>query len=118
MHFTYLTERKYTPVKQRIRNVLQEQTGFTATTAYLWTSVATESDLMVTYHFLNKQWEMKNVTSGTLPLCENHTTTNIVAWIKELMNEPGIKSDKVVAFVHDNFKMLVTPWRRNMDGFL
>ena len=55
MHFTYLTERKYTPVKQRIRNVLQEQTGFTATTAYLWTSVATESDLMVTYHFLNKQ---------------------------------------------------------------
>ena len=64
---------------------------------------------------------MKSVISGTLPLSESHTTTNIVVWIKELVDEFRIKSDKVVAFVHDNYKnieMLVTPWRRNMDGFL
>ena len=92
----------YTAVKQRIRDVLQEQAEFIATTADLWTSAATESYLMVTYHFLNKQWEMKGVILGTLPLSESHTTT--VAWIKELVDESGIKSDKVVAFVHDNCK--------------
>ena len=103
-HFTSLIERKYTVVKQTIRDVLQEQVEFIAITADLWTSVATESYLTVTYHFLNKQWEMKSVISGTVPLSESHTTTNIVAWIKELVDESGIKSDKVVAFVHDNCK--------------
>ena len=76
---------------------------------------------MVTYHFLNKQWRMKSVISGTLPLSESPTTINIVAWIKELVDEFRMKTDKVVAFVHDNckiLKMLITPWRRNMDDFL
>ena len=37
-------------------------------------------------------------------LSESHTATNIVAWIKELVDESGIASDKVVAFVHGNCK--------------
>ena len=93
MHFTHLIERKYTSIKQRIRELLQEQAEFTAITADLWTSVATESYLTVTYHFLSEQWKMKSVISGTLPLSESHTTTNIVAWIKELVDESGINSD-------------------------
>ena len=47
---------------------------------------------------------MKSVISGILPLSESHTATNIVTWIKELVDESGIASDKVVAFVHDNCK--------------
>ena len=45
---------------------------------------------------------MKSIISGTLPLSEIHMATNIVTWIKELANESGIVSVKVVAFVHDN----------------
>ena len=47
---------------------------------------------------------MKSSILGTLPLSESHTATNIAAWIKELMAESGLKSDKVVAFVHDSCK--------------
>ena len=103
-HFTHLIERKCTSVKQRIWDLLHEQAEFTAVTADLWTSVATESYLTVTYHYLNEQWKIKSVISGTLPLSESHTATNISAWIKELVAESGLKSDKVVAFVHDNCK--------------
>ena len=46
---------------------------------------------------------------GTLPLSESHTTTNIVAWITELVDESRIKSDKVVDFVHDNCKNIENP---------
>ena len=49
---------------------------------------------------------MKSVISGTLPLSESHTATNIVTWIKELVDESGIASDKVGAFVHDNCKKI------------
>ena len=103
-HFTHLIERKYISVKQRIRNLLQEQAEFTVITTDLWTSIATESYLTVTFHYLNEEWKMKSVISGTLPLSESHTATNIVTWIKELVDESGIASDKVVAFVHDNCK--------------
>lgn len=47
---------------------------------------------------------MKSLISGTLPLSESHTATSIVALIKELVDESGIASDKVVPFVHDNCK--------------
>ena len=70
---------------------MQEQAEFLAITADLWTSVATESYLTVTYHFLNKQWEMKSTILGTLPLSGSHTTTDIVAWIKELVYESRIR---------------------------
>ena len=79
---------------------------FTAITADFWTSVATVSYLTVTYHFLNEQWKMKSVMLGTLPLSESHAATNIAAWIKELVAESGLKSDKVVAFVHDSCKSI------------
>ena len=109
-HFTHLIERKYISVKQRIRNLLQEQAEFTAITADLWTSIATESYLTVTFHYLNEEWKMKSVISGTLPLSESHIATNIVTWIKELVDESGIASDKVVAFVHDDCKNIENAW--------
>ena len=58
--------------------------------------MATKSYLTVTFHHLNEQWKMKSVISGTLPLSESHAATNIMAWIKELMDEFGVASDKVV----------------------
>jgi len=83
---------------------LQEHAEFTAITTDLWTNVATENYLTVTFHYLDTKWKIRCVVSGTLPLSESHTAQNIVAWIKELVDEAGIATDKVVAFVHDNCK--------------
>ena len=103
-HFTHLIERKYDVVKERVRHILQEQAVYIAITADLWTSVATESYITVTFHYLDAQWQMKSVVSGTLPLFESHTANNIVTWIKELVDDVSIATEKVVAFVHDNCK--------------
>ena len=47
---------------------------------------------------------MESIISRTLPLSDSHTADNIVAWIKELVDDASIATEKVVAFVHDNCK--------------
>ena len=75
-----------------------------AITADLWTSIAIESYLTVRFHYLDAQWQMGSIISGILPLSDSHTVDNIVAWIKELVDDASIATEKVVAFVHDNCK--------------
>ena len=81
-HFTHLIERKYDSVKEKVCLVLQQQATYIAITADLWISIATESYLTVTFHYLDTHWQMRSVISGTLPLCESHTADNIAMWIK------------------------------------
>ena len=38
----------------------------------MWTSIATDSYLTVTVHYLADEWAMKSVILGTLPLSESH----------------------------------------------
>ena len=39
-----------------------------------------------------------------IPLFDSHTADNIVAWIKELVDDASIATEKVMAFIHDNCK--------------
>ena len=101
-HFTHLIQRRYEAVKEKMRGILQDCASFVAITADIWTSVATDSNLTVTAHYLNEGWEMKSIVSGTLPLLESHTANNLATWIKEMVEDTGIHTEKVVAFIHDN----------------
>ena len=68
----------------------------------IWTSIATESSLTMTVHFFNKQWKMKSLISGAMPLSESHTAANLVVqWIKEMVDDCGIPKENIVAFLHD-----------------
>ena len=84
-----------------MREILQGCAVSVAITADVWTSMATDSYLTVTAHYLNEQWEIKNIVSGTLPLLDSHTASNLATWIKEMVEDIG---EKIVAFVHDNCK--------------
>lgn len=103
-HFIHLIEQRYEAVKEKMRGILQCRADFVAITADIWTSVATDSYLTVTAHYLNEEWEMKSAISGTLPLLESHTANNLAIWIKEMVEDSGIRTEKVVAFIHDNCK--------------
>ena len=61
-----------------MHEILQHHADYVAITADIWTSVATDSNLRVTAHYLNEEWEMKSMVSGTLPLSENYTVIIIL----------------------------------------
>ena len=103
-HFTHLTEQRYEAVKQKMREILQGCADSVAITADVWMSTATDSYLTVTAHYLNEQWEIKSIVSGTLPLFESHTASHLATWIKEMVENIGVHTEKIVAFVHDNCK--------------
>ena len=104
--FTHLIELRYEAIKEKIREILQDRANSVAITADIWTSIATDSYLIVTIHYLNEEWEMKSIVSGTLPLLESHTADNLATWIKEIVEETGVCAKKVVAFIHNNCKIL------------
>ena len=35
-------------------------------------------------------------------MIESHTASNLVIWIKEMVENIGVHTEKIVAFVHDN----------------
>ena len=67
-YFTHLFERRFEAVKEKMRGILEDCADSVAITAYIWTSIATDSYLTITIHYLNEEWEMKSIVSGTLPL--------------------------------------------------
>ena len=62
-HKNHLIENKYKAVKQKVCNVINDEADCIAITAEIWASMATESYLTMTVHFLNKQWKMKSLIS-------------------------------------------------------
>ena len=100
-HVTHLIERLYVSVKTEVVKLLSN-IEFLSITGDIWTSIATDSYLTVTVHYINENWEMLSIALGTLPLSESHTGQNIQSWVKELLNEFDVDVKKVVCFVHDN----------------
>ena len=45
---------------------------------------------------------MKSFTLGTFPLTKSHTGESIQFWIKDLLKEFNVDSNKVVSFVYNN----------------
>ena len=87
-----------------MHEILQHRADFVAITADIWTSVATDSNLTVTAHYLNEEWEMKSMVSGTLPLSESCTVINLTTWIKEMVEDTCIHTEKVAAFIYTTSK--------------
>ena len=82
--------------------MLSKDVEFLSITADIWTSKARESYLSVTLHYIDNNWEMTSFALGTFPLTESHTGESIQCWIKDLLKEFNVDSNKVVSFVHDN----------------
>ena len=65
----------YADIKQRVVNLLKP-TEYVACTTDGWTSIATESYITLTCHFINLEWEMKSICLQTRYHLENHTAVN------------------------------------------
>lgn len=95
-----LLPEKYNLVSEKIKLILQDATDITLTTD-TWTSMATESYMSITAHFIDENWEMHSILVDCFKFGERHTSENLKMEIIRVLTEWEIL-DKVQTIVTDN----------------
>lgn len=106
-HFTGALQTKYNEVCMKLSSLLSE-IDYISITTDTWTSIATESYLTVTVHYVSKEWILKSHVLGTLLLEERHTGEHLSEWIVKMLSNFGVNPSKIVAVVHDNASNMVS----------
>ena len=75
--------------------------SYIALTSDVWTSLATQSYISATAHFITSEWELSSCVLQTLHFPESHTGVHISEKLKEICSNFNVPYDKVVAVVHD-----------------
>jgi len=99
--FTGMLQEKYNALLEKIATIVAD-VDFVCITTDTWTSLATDSYLTATVHYVSDDWVLKSIILGTMFLDDRHTGENLSQWILELITKFGINPEKVVAVVHDN----------------
>ncbi|XP_030221999.1 zinc finger BED domain-containing protein 1 [Gadus morhua] len=90
----------YETTKDGIREMLcGEKLGLTTDG---WSSLATESYVTVTAHFIDEDWEMRNVVLDMSELQTAHTAANVSACIDKVLQEFQVPRESVLAITTDN----------------
>ncbi|KAL2095672.1 hypothetical protein ACEWY4_007820 [Coilia grayii] len=79
-----------------------------------WSSLATESYVTVTAHFIDEDWEMRNVTLDTSELQTAHTAANVFTCISNILREYHIEHESVLAITTDNVTNYVNAVERHL----
>ncbi|XP_048124800.1 E3 SUMO-protein ligase ZBED1-like [Alosa alosa] len=67
-----------------------------------WSSLATESYVTVTAHFIDEDWEMRNVVLDTSKLQTAHTAENVSTCIDSILRDYHIEQESVLVITTDN----------------
>jgi hypothetical protein len=94
----YLTK-KYEDQKAKLILSLEGQ-RISFTTDH-WTSLANESYMTVTAHYIDLQWELQSAVLQTVLMSERHTGENIATRLQECATEFNIPQSNVMAVVRD-----------------
>ncbi len=98
--FTADINLKHAKCKEVLKQRLKNEAQFIALTTDIWTSLATESYLSVTAHYIDSNWELQAFVLETLSFPERHTGVNIADKLKGLAERWEIM-DSVMVVSHD-----------------
>ena len=90
----------YDTTKGGIREMLRGE-KLTLTTDG-WSSLATESSVTDTAHFIDEDWEMRNVVLDTSELQTAHTAGNVSTCIDSILRQYHVERESVLAITTDN----------------
>ena len=99
----------YKETKNKLKNILKDPTGI-AVTADDWTSMATESYMTLTGHFITEDWSLINVGLQTRHTPESHTAVNLKECFESAFSEWNLQDKKVVGVI-DNAKNITKAWQ-------
>ncbi|KAF2896786.1 hypothetical protein ILUMI_09389 [Ignelater luminosus] len=100
----------YNMTKERVFNKLKTAEAICLTTDG-WTSVANESYLAVTAHFLNKANDLQSVLLECYKYTDSHTAVNLSEELQRIVENWQIK-ERIVAVVSDNAANIVAAIKR------
>nr|XP_061794906.1 E3 SUMO-protein ligase ZBED1-like [Nerophis lumbriciformis] len=90
----------YREVREDVSMSLQKASRV-AITSDAWTSVATESYITITAHYINKDWQMLSHVLQTRSVYESHTGAHMATLLLDVVNEWELM-EKSVVLVTDN----------------
>lgn len=96
---TDLLPAKYDEIKQRVKKELEEADHIAVTTD-LWTSLANDSYMSLTAHFIAKDWKLCSIALSTVHFEKDHTGENIMEELLFICREWSIEQ-KVKILVSD-----------------
>ena len=95
----------YETEKSKLKSLLAS-VEFVSLTCDLWSSIAHESKLTVTCHFIDSNFHLHSKVLETISMPERHTSLNLATRLTEISNNWGIKT-KIVCVVTDNAANIV-----------
>ena len=106
MHMASLLHRKYKAGYERLKEILKVDPSAISLTTDLWTSIANDSFITVSAHFISPDWDMCSVVLCTSAFPERHTGAEISQKLIDIAEESEI-SQKVACIVHDQGSNMV-----------
>lgn len=98
----------YKETKGKVQELIDKCSAI-AITADGWTSVATESYITMTGHFLNDDWDLKTVALQTRHCPEHHTAENLKKLFEDAFKEWEL-TNKTILGVVDNARNITKAW--------
>ncbi|KAK5853479.1 hypothetical protein PBY51_014626 [Eleginops maclovinus] len=81
-----------------------------------WTSLATEAYVTVTAHFINEEWELKDVLLKTIEAPKSHTAENVAKYIGNILDEYKVDRESVLSITTDNAANYVNAVERHLQA--
>lgn len=96
---------KYNTVSETIQNLLKPAISISLTTD-TWTSIANQSYMAVTAHFISDDWKLYSCLLGCFVSEVSHTSENIAGELKNITEKWGI-TQKIISVTTDNAANIV-----------
>ena len=114
VHIASCLHGRYSQVKDVVMKRLQS-VSYNVLTSDIWTSLATQSYISATAHFITSEWEISSCVLQTLHFPDSHSGVHISEKWMEICSNFSISNDKVVAIVHDQGSNMQASFRMLRD---
>ena len=99
----------YTDLRRKVAEMLKP-VPVLGITSDGWTSIATQSYITITAHFLDSNWNMKSLGLQTKHYTDSHTAENLKELYQEAFKEWEIEEKEIIGCV-DNARNVVNSWK-------
>lgn len=100
----------YNQVRERLQNELIEAQAY-GLTMDAWSSITTEPFLVITIHFIDKQFNLKARVLQCVYVPEDHTGVNIAQRVTEVLEDFSLDKGRVVAVTTDSSSNMLVALR-------
>jgi hypothetical protein len=67
----------YLVEQEKIQEILQDTKGRISFTTDIWTSVSMKAFMVITAHYIDKEWKLQNIVIDFIQIWDTHTGENI-----------------------------------------